>query len=206
MRDRSSFVPTNLAAPPLLRRLVRHPPPERDIIEVSLIEELGPLVDRDGEVSNGFQNFNSVSEIVSREIGRDATFAVLAAAGAILLYITFQFRNVPKAYRYGFAALLAVGHDTLIILGVFSILGKAFDIEINTMFITGLLTIIGFSVHDTIVVFDRIEGERDPESEYIVRSSCKRLPDRDVQPFSQYFHYPAVYYFGASALGWFQHQ
>ena len=132
------------------------PSSERDIIEVSLIEELGPLVDRDGEVSNGFQNFNSVSEIVSREIGRDATFAVLAAAGAILLYITFQFRNVPKAYRYGFAALLAVGHDTLIILGVFSILGKAFDIEINTMFITGLLTIIGFSVHDTIVVFDRL--------------------------------------------------
>ena len=149
------------------------PSSERDIIEISLIEELGPLIGRDGEVSNGFQNFNSVSEIVSREIGRDATFAVLAAAGAILLYITFQFRNVPKAYRYGFAALLAVGHDTLIILGAFSILGKVFDIEINTMFITGLLTIIGFSVHDTIVVFDRLREKRDPESGFAVRSSCK---------------------------------
>ena len=101
-------------------------------------------------------NFNQVSEIVSKSIGRNAAIAVGVAAMAILLYISWSFRNVPKAYRYGVAAVIAAGHDGLVVLGVFSILGKLFGTEINTMFITGLLTVIGFSVHDTIVVFDRI--------------------------------------------------
>jgi protein-export membrane protein SecD/preprotein translocase SecF subunit len=123
------------------------PPSERTDIENGLEAALGPL-----EVTN----FNQVSEIVSREIARDAAVAVGVALLAILLYISYSFRNVPKGYRYGVAAIAAAGHDALIILGVFSILGKAFGTEINTMFIVGLLTIIGFSVHDTIVVFDRI--------------------------------------------------
>jgi len=123
------------------------PPSERDEIEDRLEESLGPF-----EVIN----FNQVSEIVSRQIARNAAIAVGVAAVAILLFISWSFRNVPKAHRYGIAAIIAAGHDALIILGVFSILGKLFGTEINTMFIVGLLTIIGFSVHDTIVVFDRI--------------------------------------------------
>ncbi|MCH7576622.1 MAG: protein translocase subunit SecD [Chloroflexi bacterium] len=123
------------------------PPSERDEIETGLEEALGP-----------FQvlNFSQVSEIVSTGIARDAAIAIIVAAGAVLLFILWSFRNVPKAHRYGIAAIIAAGHDALIILGVFSILGKLFGTEINTMFIVGLLTIIGFSVHDTIVVFDRI--------------------------------------------------
>jgi protein-export membrane protein SecD/preprotein translocase SecF subunit len=131
-----------LAGPPVGPR----PPSERDKIEGGFAE-LGEF---------NVTNFNQVSEIVSKSIGRNAAFAVGVAAIAILLYISWSFRNLPKAYRYGIAAVIAAGHDALVILGVFSILGKVFDIEINTMFITGLLTIIGFSVHDTIVVFDRI--------------------------------------------------
>jgi preprotein translocase subunit SecF len=123
------------------------PPSERDEIEQGLEDAFGSF-----EVTN----FNQVSEIVSREIVRDASIAVGAAAIAILAYVSWTFRNVPKAYRYGIAAIVAAGHDTLIILGAFSIFGKLFGTEVNTMFITGLLTIIGFSVHDTIVVFDRI--------------------------------------------------
>jgi preprotein translocase SecF subunit len=123
------------------------PPSERDEIEAGLEEALGPFK---------VTNFNQVSEIVSSEIARNAAIALGAAAVAILLFISWSFRNVPKAHRYGIAAIIAAGHDALIILGVFSILGKLFGTEINTMFIVGLLTIIGFSVHDTIVVFDRI--------------------------------------------------
>jgi preprotein translocase subunit SecF len=63
---------------------------------------------------------------------------------------------VKQPIRYGVCAILALLHDVIVVLGVFSILGKLFDVEINTLFITGLLTVIGFSVHDTIVVFDRI--------------------------------------------------
>jgi preprotein translocase subunit SecF len=123
------------------------PPSERDELEAGLEEALGPFT---------VTNFNQVSSIVSSELARNAAIAVAAAGLAILLFLSWSFRNVPKAYRYGIAAVIAAGHDALIILGAFSIFGKLFDVEINTMFITGLLTIIGFSVHDTIVVFDRI--------------------------------------------------
>ncbi|HLC28767.1 MAG TPA: protein translocase subunit SecD [Dehalococcoidia bacterium] len=123
------------------------PPSERDEIEAGLEEALGAF---------RTTNFNQVSEIVSREIARNAAIAIGVASIAILLYISISFRNVPKAYRYGIAAVVAALHDAVFILGAFSIFGKLFGMEINSMFITGLLTVIGFSVHDTIVVFDRI--------------------------------------------------
>ena len=132
------------------------PPGPADNVRDGLIGRFGPMVNSSGDQTNAFQNFSSVSEIVSREIGRNAAIAVGAAAMAILLYISWSFRKLPKPYRYGVAAVVAALHDGLFVLGAFSIFGKVFDTEINTMFITGLLTVIGFSVHDTIVVFDRI--------------------------------------------------
>lgn len=123
------------------------PPSERDAIVAALRERFGPVT---------VQNFESVSAAVSRQIGRNATIAVVAASVAILLYITWAFRRLPKPFLYGVCALVALGHDVLVVVGAFSIFGKLFGTEINTMFVTGLLTIIGFSVHDTIVVFDRI--------------------------------------------------
>ncbi len=122
-------------------------PSERDSIQAGLQSRFGPLTVLD---------FNSVSEIVSRQIGRNATVAVLAASVAIVLYISFAFRGLAKPWRYGIAAIVATLHDVVVVVGLFSIFGKVFGTEINTMFITGLLTVIGFSTHDTIVVFDRI--------------------------------------------------
>ncbi len=123
------------------------PPSERDTLEASLEASLGAFT---------ILNFNQVSEIVSNEIIVDAAIAVAFAAIAILAYISWTFRNVPKAYRYGIAALVAAGHDILFVVGAFSIFGKLFGTEVDSMFITGVLTVLGFSVHDTIVVFDRI--------------------------------------------------
>ncbi len=123
------------------------PPSERDDLEDGLKAALGPFQTT---------NFNQVSEIVSREIAQHSAIAIAVASIAILLYISYSFRNVPKAYRYGIAAVVAALHDAVFILGAFSIFGKVFGTEINSMFVTGLLTVIGFSVHDTIVVFDRI--------------------------------------------------
>jgi len=122
-------------------------PSEREAIETGLEDRFGSFTVRD---------FAAVSEIVSQEIARNATIAVAVAAVGILLYIIWAFRHLPKPWRYGVCAVIALLHDTLVVLGAFSILGKLFGMEINTMFITGLLTIIGFSVHDTIVVFDRV--------------------------------------------------
>jgi preprotein translocase SecF subunit len=94
-------------------------------------------------------------EVAAQTTG-NAALAVLAASALILVYVWFSFRKIPKAFRYGACAIVALLHDVLVVLGVFSILGHFFNIQISALFITALLTVIGFSVHDTIVVFDRI--------------------------------------------------
>ena len=132
------------------------PPSERDTIEAGLQQRFGDFLDNEGKVSNRFIDFYIVSGTVSEEIGRNAGFAVIAASVAILLYISWAFRVVPKPFLYGSAAIVALLHDVVLVVGTFSIFGKVFGMEINTMFLTGLLTVMGFSVHDDIVVFDRI--------------------------------------------------
>jgi preprotein translocase SecF subunit len=102
---------------------------------------------------------NSNSEVgpsVAGETTRNAFLAVLAASALILLYVSFSFRKVAKAWRYGACAIIALLHDVLVLLGVFSILGWLFAIQVDSLFLTAVLTVVGFSVHDTIVVFDRI--------------------------------------------------
>jgi len=100
--------------------------------------------------------FDSVSPIIATEIVQKSIFAVLAACVGILAYLSFAFRKVKNPWRYGACAVGALAHDALLVLGVFSILGRLFHIELDALFITAILTVIGFSVHDTIVVFDRI--------------------------------------------------
>ncbi len=99
---------------------------------------------------------NEVGPSVASDTTRNAILAVLAASVFILLYVWFSFRKVARPWRYGACAIIALLHDVLVVLGVFSILGKLFQVQIDSLFITALLTVVGFSVHDTIVVFDRI--------------------------------------------------
>lgn len=102
------------------------------------------------------QRFESVGPAVGQEVAQRATLAVALAAAAILLYITFAFRKVPSPFRYGTAAIIALVHDTLVVLGLAAIAGHFLGFEVDALFLTALLTVIGFSVHDTIVVFDRV--------------------------------------------------
>ena len=81
---------------------------------------------------------------------------MLVASVAIMIYITFTFFSVPNPIRYGSSAIVALLHDVLVVLGAMSILGRVFGYEVDTLFITAMLTIVGFSVHDSIVVFDRV--------------------------------------------------
>ena len=85
-----------------------------------------------------------------------AIIAVIVAALGIMLYISFAFRKMPRPTRWGFCAIIALLHDLLVVIGIFSILGWALGVKIDALFITGMLTVAGYSVHDTIVVFDRI--------------------------------------------------
>lgn len=101
--------------------------------------------------------FESVGPTVGQEVTQRAQLAVGLACLGILLYISIAFRKLPNPVRYGVCAVTALVHDVLVVVGVFSILGQLFGVEIDALFLTALLTgPIGFSVHDTIVVFDRI--------------------------------------------------
>ena len=101
-------------------------------------------------------SFDLVSPVVARETVVNAFWAVLAAAVGIFVYVWWAFRNLPSPFRYGAAAIIALLHDTLIVVGIFAILGEVAETEVNTMFLIALLTVIGYSVNDTIVVFDRL--------------------------------------------------
>ena len=100
--------------------------------------------------------FETVGATVSRESTNQAIIAVLAASVAILSYLTFAFRKAPHPLRYGVCAIIAMLHDVLLVLGMASILGYFIGLEVDALFLTALLTVISFSVHDTIVVFDRV--------------------------------------------------
>ena len=102
-------------------------------------------------------NASSVSPSFSEELVKNAARSIAAASVLIVLLIAFAFKEFGwSAFRYGIAAIVALLHDALVVLGLFAILGYFLAIEVDSLFVTAVLTIIGFSVHDTIVVFDRI--------------------------------------------------
>lgn len=116
------------------------------------------------KIANQFGNFEirreeNVGPVIGKELERKAGIALVLSWVMIVLYITFAFRKVPKpasSFRFAVAAITALVHDVLVVIGAFAIFGYFLGVEIDTLFITGLLTVIGFSVHDTIVVFDRV--------------------------------------------------
>lgn len=130
-----------------------------------VLDDEGRVVDAGGRarVENALGNlsainvvsYDAVSAVVGAETVRNAIIAIAVASVAILLYVSWAFRRVPSPFRYGAAAIVALLHDVIVVLGLFALLGKLAEIEVNAMFIIGVLTVIGYSVNDTIVVFDR---------------------------------------------------
>jgi preprotein translocase subunit SecF len=102
------------------------------------------------------RRFDSVGPTIGREVAGRATLAVAAASLAVILYMTFAFRGVPHALRYGVCAIIAMVHDVLVVISLVSIGGQLFGWQVDSLFLTALLSVIGFSVQDKVVVFDRI--------------------------------------------------
>ena len=129
-------------------------------------------------------SFNTVGPVIGAELTRNALLAIVVASAAILVYLTWSFRNVEWSVRYGIAAVATLVHDSLILIGVFAFLGKVAGIEIDSMFVTAVLTGVGFSVHDTIVVFDRIRENRrrhrDTNFDEVVNYSLNQTLDRSL--------------------------
>ncbi len=120
---------------------------EKKQLEAGLAQQFGTLSET---------QFYSVSPIMALETARNTAIAVVIAVIGILLYVTWAFHRMPKPFRYGASAIIVLIHDTLVAIGVFSILGGVLNWQVNLMFITGILAVIGYSVNNVVVVFDRI--------------------------------------------------
>jgi preprotein translocase subunit SecF len=155
---------------------------------------------------------NTVGPVVAREIVTTAFGAVALASALILLYLAFRFRKVPGGWRSGFqfggSALLRLLHDVLLLLGVFSILGGVFNLrigQIDELFLTAVLTVIGFSVHDQIVVFDRIRENltttRRLTFEQVANLSIVQTLDRSIiTSFTVLLVLLALFLFGGESI------
>jgi len=117
-----------------------------------LAGQLGTELDSQVEITD----YYFVSGTVATRTTRNAIIAVIIAAVAMMFYIVWAFRRMPKPFRWGSCAVIAVIHNVFIIVGIFSLLGWIAGVEIDALFITGLLAVVGYSINNTVVVFDRI--------------------------------------------------
>jgi preprotein translocase subunit SecF len=125
-------------------------------VKANIVSGLEALTDSEIVVNR----FESVGPVIAEQVTQRAAVAVGIAALAVVIYITFAFRGITNAFRYGICGILAMLHDVLIVISLSAIGGKLFGWQVDSMFLTALLTVIGFSVQDKIVVFDRIRENR----------------------------------------------
>jgi preprotein translocase subunit SecF len=136
---------------------------------------------------------------VSEDLIQQAVILILVGAVGILLWITLRFRDV----KFGVTALVALLHDVIVVIGIFAILGTLFGVQIDGLFVTAMLTVIGFSVHDTIVVFDRIRENRarhagEPFAEIVNHSLLQTFGRSITTSFTVVLTLTALLLFGGS--------
>lgn len=150
------------------------------------------------------QEFSTVGPSLGNELVSKTVWSIVLAATLIMIYVAYRFKN----FKFGITAILAMLHDTLILLGVFSLLGHYLGVEIDTLFVTAVLTILSFSVHDTIVVYDRIReikkhhGHLDFE-EIINRAVVETLGRSINNSMTIIFMLLAMYLLGGDTTKWF---
>lgn len=171
-------------------------------IEAQIVKENLPIV---------LDQFESIGPTIGQETTLNAVKAVAVAALLIIIYIAFSFRKVPKptsSWKFGVTAIVTLLHDVLILLGAFSIFGVLFGVEIDSLFITALLTIMGFSVHDTIVVFDRIrenliKGKEGSFSQVVNDSILQTLTRSLNTSITALLVLFGLFLFGGESIRWF---
>jgi len=153
----------------------------------------------------------TVGPSISKEITQRAFISIFLSSILIVLYLAYTFRKVPKpanSWTFGTTAVAGILHDALALLGIFSILGVLFNIEVDPLFITAVLTVIGFSVHDTVVIYDRIrenliKGTSESFSEVVNRSIVEML-GRDLSTsFLAFIIVFILYLFGGDSIKYF---
>jgi len=157
------------------------------------------------------EQFETIGPTIGAETTTNAVWAVIIASLFIVIYITWSFRKIPKpasSLRFGISAIVALIHDVLVVIGIFAILGHFFGVEIDSLFVTALLTVIGFSVHDTIVVFDRIRENLKRVSglsfAQVVNESILQTLDRSLNTsLTVVLVLLALLLFGGDSIRWF---
>ena len=155
--------------------------------------------------------FDTIGPTIGGETAWNALKAIIFASILIVIFIALAFRTVPRptsSWKFGICAIIALIHDILVLLGIFSLLGHFFNVEVDSLFVTALLTVIGFSVHDTIVVFDRIrENLRhtiDMQFSQVVNNSILQTLNRSLNTsLTALLVLFTLLVFGGSSLHWF---
>ncbi|MEK9175117.1 MAG: protein translocase subunit SecF [Patescibacteria group bacterium] len=158
------------------------------------------------------KKFDSIGPTIGAELKRNSMWALSIVLIMIVLYISWAFRQISRpmaSWKYGVSAVIALFHDVFIPLGIFAYLGHYYDVEIDTLFITAILTVLGFSVHDTIVVFDRIRENlrklgRRFDFEEVVEQSIKQTITRSINTsMTVFFVMTLLFFFGGVATKFF---
>lgn len=153
----------------------------------------------------------TIGPTIGQELLRRSLLAIAVASVLIVIYIAYAFRSVPKpasSWRFGTCAIIALLHDVLVLFGTFAILGHFFSVEIDALFVTAALTVIGFSVHDTIVVFDRVRENLNKSSyktfEETVQHSIMQTITRSINTsLTVILVLLALLLFGGVSIRWF---
>jgi len=174
--------------------------PPINVSEKGLIkEELGKLTG--GEVDE--LRFETVGPSMGPELIKKTIYAITISAGIMLLWIAYQF----KSFKFGISAILAMLHDSFILIGSFAILGHFVNAEVDFLFVTALLTTLSFSIHDTIVVFDRIREIKKKHGGEDIDVANKALTETMVRSlnnsFTIAFMLMALLLLGGTTVKWF---
>lgn len=147
--------------------------------------------------------FETIGPTVGTELVTKTIYGLLMAAGGILLWVAFQF----KSFKFGVSAVLAMFHDSLVVIGIYSIFGHFFGAEVDLLFVTALLTILSFSVHDTIIVYDRIRESKKAYGSDLYDLANKAVSETMVRSlnntFVVVFMMVALLLLGGATVKWF---
>ncbi len=183
----------------------------KELSETEHQELVGKLTNAYGQENVEEKRFESVGPIIGQELKRKSITAIGMVLLAIVLYIAFVFRKLARTlppWAMGVSALIALAHDVFIPLGVFAVLGKFYGIEITAIFVAAILTILGYSVSDTVVVFDRIrenvtKGSKESFPDTVHKSVMQTLTRSLNTTMTTLLSLLAIYFFGGESIKYF---
>ena len=174
-------------------------------------QEIVTILKSLGETKEGSESFQSIGPVIGQELKSKTKLVIILSLLCILLYIAYSFRRISKpvkSYVYGLTSLIALFHDVLIPLGVFAVLGKFYGVEITIPIITAFLTVFGYSINDSVVVFDRVRENlvklSTPDFEKTIQESLKQTITRSLNTsLTTLIALSAIFLFGGATLRFF---